>query len=532
MSNVPIGINRNHPRYATTTGGIICTSDYRASLAGIRMLNNGGNCIDAAIAAAAVLNVVEPHNSHLGGDAFMLYGSAADKTVTALNGSGAAPSAARLEAFSGGIPLRGIRAATVPGQVHAWLTAHGRWGKLPLATVLEPAITYSQDGCEISPTVASALAGAADCYDAPGFRQQFLPDGRPPAVGQTLRQPNIARTLKRLAKDGIDAYYHGPIAKALVELSRGLGGWFEPQDLAAHRTYVEPPIAYDYGDHRVLEQPSPSQGIIVLQCLALARQMKIQHLPFDDPVRVHLMIEILKACYADRFRWWADSSFGDLPIRRMLSDEYLAGRARLIDRDRAREYPAGDLAAGRDTTYLAVVDADGNALSYIQSIFHGFGCGVVEPTFGILLNNRMNGFCLTPGHPNALHPGKRPVHTLNTYMVLKSGTPVLVGGTPGGPSQVQWNFQVLSDMLDLGMAVDRAAAAPRWSWSDRLKIAIESDFGEPVLSFLGRRGHDLQITPPMGVGGRVQLIDLDSQTGIRTGVCDPRVDGAVLTTQR
>jgi gamma-glutamyltranspeptidase/glutathione hydrolase len=525
-------MNQAHPRYATTTGGIICTSDYRASLSGIQMLDRGGNCIDAAIAAAAVLNVVEPYNSHLGGDAFMLYWSAADNKVTALNGSGAAPATAQLEYFTDGIPVRGIRAATVPGQVHAWLTAHGRWGKTPLATVLEPAVALAQDGCEVSATLANALAQATDCYEMAGFRQQFLPDGRLPAVGQLIRQPNIARALKLLAQDGIDAYYHGPIAKALVELSRKLGNWFEPQDLAAHRTSVEQPIAYDYRDWRVLEQPSPSQGIIVLQCLALARELSIQHLAFDDPDRVHLMIEILKACYADRLRWWADPRFTELPIRRMLSDDYLADRARLIDRDHARQYEAGDLAAGRDTTYFAVADADGNALSYIQSIFHGFGCGVVEPTYGVLLNNRMNGFCLAKGHPNALHPGKRPVHTLNTYMVLKDRAPVLVGGTPGGPSQVQWNFQVLSDILDLGMSVDRAAAAPRWAWSDRLQVAIESDFGDALLSSLRRRGHVLQITPPLGVGGRVQLIHLDSQKGIRTGARDPRVTGAVLTSQR
>ena len=519
-----------HPRHATTTGGIIGTSDHRASEAGIRMLQAGGNCIDAALAAAAVLNVVEPYNSHLGGDAFLLYYSASDRTVTALNGSGVAPLAARLENFASGIPLRGIRAATVPGQVHTWFTAHDRWGRLPLTTLFEPAIACAQNGFEVSKALANAIVQATDCHDQPNFRDQFFVDGKCPAAGSSLRQPNIARTLQLLARDGADAYYRGPIADALVQLRRRLGTWFEPQDLASHGTSVLQPLAYDYDGWQVLEQPAPSQGVIVLQCLALAKHLGIHNLAFDDPDRVHLMIEILKACYADRFRFWADPTFARLPIEQMLSDAYLSDRAKLIRPDRAAQYPAGDFAVGKDTTYFAVADAEGNALSYIQSIFHGFGCGVVEPTFGILLNNRMNGFCLEHGHPNVLQPGKRPVHTLNTYMVLRDGIPAIVGGTPGGPSQVQWNFQVLSAVLDLGMSVDRAAAAPRWSWSDALRVTIESDIGDRVTASLKGRGHDMAITAPLGVGGRVQLIRLDSQTRIREGACDPRVDGSVLTT--
>lgn len=521
-----------YPRHATTAGGILCTSDYRATKAGIDVLDSGGNCIDAALAAAAVLNVVEPYNSHLGGDAFLLYYSASEQKVTALNGSGAAPASARLEDFATGIPLRGVRAATVPGQVHAWLTAHSRWGGLPLERLLEPAITYAREGYEVSRTLAAAIAQATDCHDQPGFREHFLPDGTPPVAGQVIRQPNIGRTLQLLAKEGVDAYYRGPIADALIQMSRRLGGWFEPQDLALHESCIQPPIAYDYRGYQVLEQPAPSQGIITLQCLALARQLGIPDLAFDDPDRVHRMIEILKACYVDRFRFWADPTFSRLPTEAMLSDGYLSTRAQQIRRDRAGQYPPGDLPVGKDTTYFAVVDAEGNSLSYIQSVFHSFGCGVIEPTWGILLNNRMNGFCLEKGHPNVLQAGKRPVHTLNTYMVLKDGVPVLVGGTPGGPSQVQWNFQVLSNWLDLRMSVDRAAAAPRWSWAQANRVSIESDFGDRVLSVLRARGHELATTPPLGVGGRVQIIHIDSETGLRQGACDPRVEGAVLTTKR
>jgi gamma-glutamyltranspeptidase/glutathione hydrolase len=326
---------------------------------------------------------------------------------------------------------------------------------------LEPAIAFSRDGYEVSKTLAGAIAQAADCHDQPGFRDQFFLAGKPPLAGQTLRHPNIADALQLLVAGGVDAYYRGPIADALVRLSRQLGGWFEPRDLASHRTAVLDPIAYDYNGYRILEQPAPSQGVIVLQCLALARQLGIRDLSFDNPDRVHRMIEILKACYADRFRFWADPAFATLPIEAMLSDNYLSDRAKLIDPDHARQYDPGPLAAGRDTTYFAVADAEGNALSYIQSVFHSFGCGVVEPTYGIVLNNRMNGFTLEPGHPNVLAPGKRPVHTLNTYLVMKDDVPLIIGGTPGGPSQVQWNFQVLSDILDRRPQMVLVRRAPR-----------------------------------------------------------------------
>lgn len=518
-------------RHATTTGGLVCSSDYRASQAGIDMLNAGGTCIDAALAAAAVLNVVEPFNSHLGGDAFMLYWSAADKKVTAINGSGNAPACARLEDFAGGIPLRGIRAATVPGQVHAWLTAHSRWGKLPLATLFEAAICCAEEGFEASPMLASALEQTRDCHDQPNFRRQFFADGQPPKAGDTLRQPNIAKALRLIARGGIDAYYRGPIAQALVDLSRSQGGWFEAQDLAGHRTSVEEALSYNYDGWTVLEQPAPSQGVIVLQCLAIARQLGLANLAFDDPQRTHLMIETIKAAYADRFRWWADPVFSRLPIQSLLSDNYAAQRAGLVDPNCARSYDPGNPAAGRDTTYFCVADAAGNALSYIQSVFHGFGCGVVEPTFGVVLNNRMNGFNTQEGHPNAVQAGKRPVHTLNTWMVLKDGEPAFVGGTPGGPSQVQWNFQTLLSLLNHGMSLERTVTTPRWSWQDGLAVSIERDFGEGMLSHLQARGHNLQIVPARSAG-RVQLIRIDPASEIKEGCGDPRIDSAVLATKR
>ena len=519
-------------RHVTTAGGLICTSDYRASQAGAEALKAGGTCIDAGLAAAAVLNVVEPFNSHLGGDAFMLYWSAAERKVTAINGSGAAPFGLRFQDFAEqGIPVRGIRAATVPGQVHAWLTAHSRWGRLPVSRLFEPAIRHAEEGFEVSPMLGSALENMRDCRDQPGFRQQFLPDDTPPKAGQTLRQPNIAKALRLIARDGIGASYQGPISQALVNLSRSLGGWFEPQDFASHRTWIQEPISYDYHGWTVLEQPAPSQGMIVLQCLAVAKHLGLRDMPFDDPQRVHLMIEVLKSAYADRFRWWADPAFCRLPVERMLSDDYAAMRARLIDRRQARSYEPGDLAVGKDTTYFCVADADGNALSFIQSVFHSFGCGVVEPTFGILLNNRMNGFSTEKGHPNAVYPGKRPVHTLNTWMVLKDGQPAFVGGTPGGPSQVQWNFQMLSALLDYLMPLTLAIDLPRWSWEDRLRVSIEADFPEPLLTELKGRGHDLQIVPPKSAG-RVQLIRIDSASHTREGCGDARIPSCVLPAER
>lgn len=516
------------PLHATTTGGLICSSDFRASQAGVQMLRAGGTCVDAAVAAAAVLNVVEPFNSHLGGDAFVLHWSARDRKVTALNGSGAAPAAARLADFAEkGIPLRGLRAATVPGEVHAWLTAHARWGRLGLPKVLAPAIAHAEEGFEVSPALAYALENMPDCHDQPNFRQQFLSAGELPRSGQVVRQPNVAKALYLIAKDGTDAYYTGPIARAIVALSQSLGGWFEMEDLAAHRTRVQEPIGYDFGPWRVLEQPAPSQGIIVLQCLAMAGHLDILGRDIADPARAHLMIEAIKAAYADRFGWWGDPESGRLPIKRMLSDEYVAERVKLIDSNRAQVYEAGRLGPGGDTTYFCVVDAEGNAVSWIQSVFHSFGCGVVEPTYGIVLNNRMNGFSTEKGHVNAVQAGKRPVHTLNSWMVLKDGQPVFLGGTPGAFSQVQWNFQVLLSLLDLGMPLEQAMAAPRWAWQEGLRVNIEADFNEEAQQYLKARGHGLQVVPSRSAG-RVQLIRLDRATGQREGCGDPRIRSCVL----
>ena len=245
-------------------------------------------------------------------------------------------------------------------------------------------------------------------------------------------------------------------------------------------------------------------------------------------MRAHLMIETIKAAFADRFRWWADPAFTRLPTAKMLSDEYAAERASRIDRDRAAEYEPGDLRPGRDTTYLCAADGEGNAVSFIQSIFHGFGSGVVEPTFGIVLNNRMNGFNIEKGHPNCLQPGKRPVHTLNAWMVLLNDRPVLVGGTPGGANQVQWNFQALTALLDRQMSPVRTLGSPRWSWDQGLKVRVEPEFGQEAISALETRGHDLTVTGPLGVGGSMQLISLDAAVGMMSGACDPRVPGAVL----
>jgi len=513
-------------RRAASRAGMVCTSDWRATQAAVEVLESGGNFIDAAIAAAAVLNVVEPYNSHLGGDAFMLVWSAAEKRVTAVNGSGAAPFGARLEQFAeSGIPFRGIRAATVPGQVHAWLTAHRRWGRLDMARLLEPAIRYAEEGFLVRERLARAIADATDCHEQPGFKEQFMPEGKPPAAGQRLRQPNTAEALRLLARKGIEAFYSGPIAEALVKLSRDLGGWFEPQDLRAHHTYLQQPLVMEYGPYTIYEQPAPSQGIIVLECLGLARHLGIDRLDEKDALRVHLMIEALKAAYADRNRWWGDPAFCRLPTQKMLSDEFLAQRAAEINRQAASQYEPADLTLGRDTTYLCVVDSEGNAVSLIQSIFHAFGCGVVEGRFGILLNNRMNGFFLEKRHPNGLYPGKRPVHTLNSWMVHQAGSPVLIGGTPGGPNQVQWNFQALTALLDKQKSLEQVLAAPRWSWVQGLEVQIEPEFGPEIIDDLRTRGHRITVTEPLGLGSRMKIIRVDRASGLLEGAIDPRVAG-------
>lgn len=492
-----------------------------ASAAGLRVLRDGGNAMDAAIAAGAVLTVVEPWSGQLGGDAFLLVASAKRGTVTAINGSGAAPHHATIDRYLalGRIPESGWLAASVPGVVDAWQVALERFGTRPLGSLLEDAIGYAEGGFPLSARQARLNAEMATVAAAfPDTRAVFFPDGRPPGAGYHLRQPGLARTLRTIRAEGAAAFYRGPIARAIVAASDRGGGLFSERDLAEHRTDVLDAIQATYRGWTVAEQPPVSQGVIVLIALKILDGLD----PPSDPAdRVHLQVEAHKLALAERLEHIGDHAFSTA-IDRLFSKERGRALGQRIDPKRAAALQH-EGAGHPDTTYLCVVDEARNVVSYIHSLYAGNG--VVAGDTGILLNNRMGCFSLDPNSPNRLAPGKRPVHTLNSWILLQNGIPQVVGGTPGSFWQVQTNLQLITTLIDLGMPVQAALDAPRWTmggqttWSDS-SLSLEARFGDAVIGSLRERGHTVQSIGDWAAGGAAQVIRIED--GMLTGGGDPR----------
>jgi gamma-glutamyltranspeptidase / glutathione hydrolase len=492
-----------------------------ASAAGLRILRNGGNAVDAAIAAGAVLTVVEPLSGQLGGDAFMLIAGARPGSLTAINGSGAAPLASRLERFAGGIPESGWLAATVPGIVDAWRVALDRHGTLPPAALFEDAIGYAEQGFPVTARLARNLREFMPVARAhPATLAAFAPDGQPPGEGALFRQPDLARTLRSLAQ-GLDGFYRGPIANAIVEASARSGGLFSARDLAEHRTDVLQPISTGYRGWTVLEQPPVSQGVILLIALNILESSPI---PDDPAARVHRQVEAHKLALDERVRRVGDPRFSRLDVQEILSKERAQILAARIDGGRAAPLPLQP-AGHPDTTYLCVVDTNRTVVSYIHSLYASGGNGVIADGTGILLNNRMRCFNLEMDSPNQLAPGKRPMHTLNSWMLLRAESPVVVGGTPGSFWQVQTNLQLISNLVDHGMPLQMAVDAPRWtmgaatSWSEDA-LSLEGRFGAEAAARLKGWGHTVRLMGDWQAGGAAQLIRVDD--GVLTGAGDPR----------
>jgi gamma-glutamyltranspeptidase/glutathione hydrolase len=454
----------HHPPIESTLArnGMAASANQFVSQTAMAVLRDGGNAIDAAVAAAAVLMTVEPRNGHLGADTFFLINLAGSNQVVALNGSGAAPAAATREAYleRGGIPSKGLWAASVPGTVACWGTALERYGSQPLAKLLQPAINYARDGVPVIPKLARMLANDADTYrQFPDAARVFVPNDRVPEVGDTLRQPDLARSLERVASDGWQDFYRGKLAEELVAYSQSHDGLFSLDDFANHETEAAEPVSIDYRGYTVFEQPPVSQGVIVLLALNILKQFDVPSLEPSSAELIHLQIEALKLAFEDRMRYLGDPRQNDLPLDWLLSDEHAREQAARIDRQRAHPFDwRGNIQP--DTTYMCVADAAGNMVSYIHSLYSG--SGVVMGETGALMNSRMLGFNLDESHPNCLAPGKRPIHTLNNYIVRRDGQPILMGGTPGAHWQVQTNLQILCNALDFGMDPAEASAAPRF----------------------------------------------------------------------
>jgi gamma-glutamyltranspeptidase / glutathione hydrolase len=503
----------------------VATSQPLATSTAIGILARGGSFADAAIAASAVLCVVEPWNSHLGGDAFLIVHDATTKENVALNGSGAAPASATPESYDTEIPAHGPRASTVPGLIDTWATLHARWGTLPLAELLAPAISYAKGGFPAGPRlVFKAREGAALLGKLPalGFDSNVTP-------GQKITQPELAQTLETLASEGLRTFYDGALAE---KISAGSGGHFAPADLAAHKTQTLAPLSVNYRNLTVHCQPPPSQGVILAEELGLARGFDLAAM--DEITRTHLLVECKKMAFTDRNRVLADGA----DVSLLLTDAYLDGRRSQLSHDLPRPDDHPPLREGSDTTYFLVSDAHGNAVSFIQSIFHNFGAAWMPESTGILMNNRLTGFSLDPASPNFLAPGKRPAHTLNAWLATDaSGKLALVGGTPGAHIQVQTNLQLMVNVVDLGMNPQEAIEAPRWQhvWREESQnvgprpsgatvLQIENRVGDKTIKALREKGHIVEALRPWAHGSAAQLLKVLPSGAVAVG-SDPRVDG-------
>ena len=523
--------------------GIIATSQPLASAAGLRVLMDGGNAIDAAVTAAAVLSVVEPTMNGIGGDLFAIVYDAKTKTVRALNASGRSARAATPEEFTRrgltSIPYRGELSVSVPGVVDGWNELLSRYGTRTLAQAVQPAIGYARDGFAVSEIIGYQWKDqAATLARDKAAAATFLPGGHAPAPGDVFRNPHLAASLELIAKGGRDAFYRGPIAQAIAADMRARNGLLTAADFAAHTSDWIEPISTSYRGYDVLELPPNTQGAVALEMLNILEPFDLKALGHNSAEYLHLLVEAKRIAFADRDAWLADP--GAVPpeaLKRMLSKAYAAERARSIDRAHAaaayeplklagasfapEEHPE----AHGDTIYMTVADKDGNVVSLIQSIYEAFGAGIVAGDTGITLHNRGSLFSLKPGHPNLLAPGKRPFHTLVPAMVMKDGQPWLSFGVMGGDMQPQGHVQVLLNLIDFGMNVQEAGEAPRFRHSNA-GLALESNISAETRAGLEQRGHK-PITG-FGVFGGFQGILFDRGHGVMLGGSDPRKDGLAI----
>ena len=525
-------------------GGIVCSISPVAATAGARVLAEGGNAFDAAVATAAVESVTAPAMCGLGGEPFVLMYEAASGKVTGLSGSGRAPSAFTRDSLVAQgyskMPIVGPLSAAIPGEVDAWAGILERFGTKSLSALLEPAIGYAEDGYALSASQARGfqLLGAK-LNQYPDTAKTFTKNGIPFEAGDVLVQHDLARTLRRIASGGADEVYRGETGRELVRALQAAGSPYTLDELGQHRTeWYESPISTTYRGHTVYETRPPSQGLILLGMLNIMESQDLAGMGFYTPNAIHVMVEAKKLAFADRNAYMQDPAFDVGPVDELISKSFAERRRTLLDMSRvATSVEPGPIPApvpgDGDTSYFCVIDGEGNALSFIHSLSHGFGSGFVAGSTGIMLNNRLGrGFSLVDGHPNVVEPGKRPMHTLNAYMAVTDGKLTMVGGTPGGDRQIFWNAQVISNVVDHGMDAQQAVEAPRWTHTpgtdpatidDPFVLQVEPGLSELEIADLRSRGHDVNFEP--SVGGSAKLIMIDSASGVRTAGSDPRTDG-------
>jgi gamma-glutamyltranspeptidase / glutathione hydrolase len=513
---------------AMAANGMAATSAPMATLTALDVLRSGGNAADAAIAAVAMQCVVEPQSTGIGGDCFILY-SRAGALPVALNGSGRAPAKAKVEWYV----EQGIReievptphAVTIPGAVDAWCTFNREYGTRPLAELLEPAARAAETGYVVTPRVAADWQRNQAKLRDPVTAALFLRGGKPPEVGDRMANPPLAATLRRIGREGREAFYDGAVMRDIVSRLKALGGLHEEEDFAAQRSNWVEPITASYRGYDVYECPPNGQGMAALMILRTLEGYALGGDGFSEADRLHLLAEANKAAYWVRDNFICDPEQVPVDVAGFLSDARAEQTRRTIRLDRALPGPHWAEIEHKDTVYLCVVDRDGNACSFINSLFSGFGSGIVAPESGVLLHNRGTGFRTIPDHPNAIAPRKRPLHTIIPGMLVKDGRAVMPFGVMGGHYQSVGHAHFLHRMLDRGMDPQQAAEQPRiLALNDVLQV--ERAVPEPIVADLARRGHEIAVQD-VPLGG-CQAIWIDHKRGLLIGGSEPRKDGLAL----
>ena len=536
-------INSHSQKSATSNSGMVASVCPRAASAGIRVLETGGNAFDAAVAVAGVEWLTNPSNCGLGGDTFAILYDATRDRMTAINGSGCAGTHARAELYVEQgfhqMPLTGWHASAIPGTPDACVTLNREFGTRSLRDLLAPAIECAEHGVIVSPSMKREIDQSADKLREFQFTSAFLPGGMPPKEGMRLPLTDLGRSIRKLAEEGSEPFHTGHIAKEMVRASEAAYGPFTSADFSGHQTEVYQPISTTYRGIEVFETAPPSQGLIVLEWLNLLEGDDLRAMGFESAATIHLLIETKKLAFADRVAHCGVTRSTPKVVDILLSKDYAKKRRQSVDLGRAVAImPPGTLPEKNgDTSYFAIVDAQGNAISFIHSLSAGFGCGVIAGNTGIVMNNRAGrGFSLEKDHPNQIAPGKKTMHTLNCYMLCHNNRPWLVGGTPGGDRQVQWNVQAITNFIDHGMGVDQIVDAPSWiSWpggdpadiNAPFELHMETRFSNTTTDTLKQYGHALKAVGNYGIGSRHQLISID-EAGIMRGATDPRVPGVAI----
>jgi gamma-glutamyltranspeptidase / glutathione hydrolase len=525
--------------------GMIAAAHPLIVTAGTEIQRQGGNAVDVAVASGLAAAVVMPEMCGLGGDLFAVLHDPRTGKTEAVMGSGISPRAATDEIMLDAgdratrqMPNRGLLSIGVPGMVDAYRTLLEGWGTMSFAQVAEPAVDLARNGFALLPLGALHIANAADMLRKdPAAAALFFHDGEPLKTGEKLVQGDLADTLEEIGRDGTETFYRGGLATRMLAYLNDRGCLLSADDFAGHGTDVSAPLSATYRGYTVHQTCLPSQGLILLKELNIA-----EHAEIGDPLDVesiHLMVEAKKLAFADRLGHVADPTFYEVQLDRLLSKEWAQRRYDLIDPEKAAtDVPHGPLSDG-DTTYLCTADGDGMMVSLIQSVSSDFGSGVVAGDTGVLMNNRVGrGFSLAVGHPNYFAPGKKTMHTLNCYLIENAeGRPVIVGGTPGGDGQPQWNLQAISALVDGGMDVQQAVDLPRWtSWpgtdpiniDNPFELRMEDRFDEATRQALAAKGHDMKVIGPWDGGGAAQAIARDPDTGVLVGGSDSRVEGLAL----